>query len=571
MPRVPYSPVPEVGPSDQGAPSLRENAPIEAFGGGTAAAIGALGQTVSHAGDEIFARALAIQQLNNETEAREADAKYMMAAGDIHAKYNALEGKARVDAFPKYSQDLQDLRVHFRNSLSNPMAQKLYDSSSLSTMSRSIFNGAGAAATAQKEYAHTSINAQHDLLVKSVFDNPKDDFGFRQAITQNHESAATRAALLPGGASPERIELLTKQGDSTIAANRILGMARNEPYLASLLLKQYKDEGLLFGKDYETVSNKVQSLTQSVGTNIIANKVLDRYLLPDGNYSKSAADMQAEAVKLATETYPDDPKMASSAAAVFDHNYGMKQYVKHQDEVAVGQEVQNWVVKGVPSVDLLPPDLVKRMSPKQIREYPLQANSYSRAINTQTDEVAKQKWLGVAQTDPDKFVSTDFLREPGLSIPVRKQMMELQRKVTADGDPRVTRAMGWIKGANPQILDDLQVTGPSKDRDTGNQFIGALHEAIQAYQDTNGKPPDEKTVVKEIFPAITRQITQKGIFWDSKSPFFQAPVPEAYKTKFLELSPTATENEIRTSYSRQMFDQFFKSQKASKDQARVGQ
>src|SRR5581483_2698427 len=101
MPQVPYQPVPQVAPSEAATPGVRVNAPTEAFGGASAAATEGLGKGFEQAGNELFGRAVALQQLANETEAREADAQYMLQAGDLHAKFNALEGKERVNAFPK--------------------------------------------------------------------------------------------------------------------------------------------------------------------------------------------------------------------------------------------------------------------------------------------------------------------------------------------------------------------------------------------------------------------------------------------------------------------------------------
>src|SRR6266850_2070753 len=54
-----------------------------ASGFDVAQAVQGLGKTVAGAGDEIFNRAIALQNLNNETEASEADAKYMIEAGRI--------------------------------------------------------------------------------------------------------------------------------------------------------------------------------------------------------------------------------------------------------------------------------------------------------------------------------------------------------------------------------------------------------------------------------------------------------------------------------------------------------
>ena len=70
MAQVPYSPVPDVAPSDTATPRVSVATPEAAFGGATAKAIENLGTTVQGAGNELFGRAVALQQLNNETEAK---------------------------------------------------------------------------------------------------------------------------------------------------------------------------------------------------------------------------------------------------------------------------------------------------------------------------------------------------------------------------------------------------------------------------------------------------------------------------------------------------------------------
>src|SRR5581483_2952696 len=568
MPQVPYQPVPQVAPSEAATPGVRVNAPTEAFGGASAAATEGLGKGFEQAGNELFGRAVALQQLANETEAREADAQYMLQAGDLHAKFNALEGKERVNAFPKYSADLEELRVKLRNGLSNQMSMKMYDASSLSVMSRSIFNGAGAAATANKEWAHGAVTAQHDLLVKGVYDDPNDESAFRAAIENNHQTATSRAALTAGGASPERVELFTRQGDSTIASNRILGMARNEPYKASQLLKQYKEEGLLFGKDYEVVSNKVQSLTQTVGTNVIANQVLGKYLQPDGTYSKTASEMQAEAVAEATKAYPDDPKMPTAAAAVFDHNYNQHQWAKTQDDRAVAQELNNYIVKGVNKVDLLPPDLVKRMTPAQIKGFPAAANTYQRSVDQQTNQDAYTRLLGLYNNDNARFMETNIMTEPGLSKSDRDRFLHLQRTVAANGDPRVSKAMATLRGAVPGTLESLSIyRRDPKNPEDFDKFTGALHEAIQSWQESTGKPPNEQQLTKEIFPNLIIQVTDPDRWFGGKSELFKAGVPDEVRALAeKDAGKPLTDEEVRKAYLRTQFNKLFGQKK---DQSKV--
>src|SRR5579862_2514600 len=128
MPQVPYSGVPQVSPVDAPTPRYQADATPAAFGANVAAAVGNLGKTVEGAGNEIFQRGLAMQDLYNHSEAQQADADYMQKAGELHANYSSLQGKAAVDAYPGYISDLQDARKSIRDGLSNGMSQKLFDS-----------------------------------------------------------------------------------------------------------------------------------------------------------------------------------------------------------------------------------------------------------------------------------------------------------------------------------------------------------------------------------------------------------------------------------------------------------
>src|SRR5882757_1406898 len=141
MPQVPYSPIPQPGQM-VGTPKVSVNTPEAAFGGAVGQALRGAGQQLEHSGDEIFRRAVALQDLRNETDAKEADAQYMMKVGELHANFSALQGRAAADAYPEYMQNIQKLRQDMRGDLPNDAARKMFDSPSLSTMGRTIFNGA---------------------------------------------------------------------------------------------------------------------------------------------------------------------------------------------------------------------------------------------------------------------------------------------------------------------------------------------------------------------------------------------------------------------------------------------
>src|SRR6185312_13570799 len=138
MPQVPGL-APTAEPSGY-ASEVNLPVPVDAFGGALGHALEGLGGQVEKASNEIWHQAMAIQGLHNETEAKEADAQYMMKSGLLHADFINREGlNAGPDALKKHIQELQDLRVNIRNGLSNPAAQRMYDASSIGFMGRNIF------------------------------------------------------------------------------------------------------------------------------------------------------------------------------------------------------------------------------------------------------------------------------------------------------------------------------------------------------------------------------------------------------------------------------------------------
>src|SRR5215472_6330216 len=100
MPQVPYSPVPDVSAQDVPAPELRLSVPGAAFGTNIADSVKGLARTGGQVGDELYSRALAMQELRNQSEATEALADYEKRSGDSYVKYESLRGRNAVDAEP---------------------------------------------------------------------------------------------------------------------------------------------------------------------------------------------------------------------------------------------------------------------------------------------------------------------------------------------------------------------------------------------------------------------------------------------------------------------------------------
>ena len=109
MPQVPYQPYP-TGQPQTPSTQIGVQTPGAAFGENIGAALQHIGATGEQVGGELFARAIALQDLRNENEARDAQVAYATQSADLVAKFNAREGKDKVDHLDGHLADLKALR-----------------------------------------------------------------------------------------------------------------------------------------------------------------------------------------------------------------------------------------------------------------------------------------------------------------------------------------------------------------------------------------------------------------------------------------------------------------------------
>lgn len=568
MPQVPYSPVPQVAPTEQGAPNVAINTPLAAFGGETAAAVSHLGTALEGSGNELFARAVALKQLANETEAKEADAKYMIGAGELHAQFSALQGQDAVKAYPKYAQDLQDLRQKTRDSLSNDMARRMYDSSSLSTMGRSIFNGAGHAASQNKAWTINTQKAQIDLDAKTVEDNPGDESLFADKLQRVQAGARHLSALQGlGQDSPQEKDLVLK-ATSKLWAQRITGLAHTAPFEAAKMLDEHRTE--LTTDDGLKVETTVRSQGRAVGSVNIANEVYAAGRETDTSPGKSLKQMEDEARAKAEQFDPKDPLLATHAISalhgIFNQDKYAQRQIKYDNEQIVADGIRSGVKdeqelranpKVAAAIDALPKSDQLNI-PKRI-------NAYNAAANKVTNEDTYFKLKGLASNDVEAFLNTDVTKEQ-LSKGDMNKLMDLQTKLKKipDADPRVGRAVKQLQGARGSELEALGIyKRTEKNKDDYDHFTGALQSALDVWQETHGKPPSYKELTEDIAPEVLKQRTVPGWLWGTNQvPTYNITPPSDWSEKLITdvkskggLEPTP--EQIQRAYVRTQFMQLY--------------
>lgn len=251
----------------------RVETPFAAFGGASAEAMSKLGNTLERSGDELFQRAYAIQQLNNQSEAQQAETDYMIAAGQLHADYNALKGKQAVDAFPKYQTDLKDTRERIRENMSNDASRKMFDSQSLSTMGRSIFNGAGHSATEFKSWQNGVSQAKHKAQVDAVLSDPDNSTLFAGSLEEARQGAISDAVRNGHEEGDEATKLLIKERQSEMWSGKIEGLSRKDPKQAYDLMKGALAKSYILGQDYKKLEPKIEAQLYNVTARNISDAV----------------------------------------------------------------------------------------------------------------------------------------------------------------------------------------------------------------------------------------------------------------------------------------------------------
>lgn len=568
MPQVP-TPVPTVSVADTPLPKVSVNTPLAAFGGATAEAIEGLGKVVEGAGDKLFARAMALKQVDNEAEAKQADADYMIKAGKIHADFNTLQGDQAKLAYPKYQQDLADTRTQIRDSLSNDASKKLYDGSSLSTMGRTIFNGAGYAASQQKAYIAQTSTSRVQALNDQTLQQP-DEKTFKTSVSSvEAEIRGTQAPL--AGWSPEKTDEEVARAKSSLITNRLQGLARTDPWGAKDFLEKNRDQ--LTAQDINKADNYVQIATHGAGAKMISGEVnADLKVDPLGS-DKTLQERIDEAREKAKKLDPDDPLMADYATQRVISDWNQSRQVKKTFDLDNKNTISKALMGQYDEKGKLPTTVEEltanpearaaweQTDPKDQRGYLKALSQNAKGDQSWTNDSLKRnlQLKGLAQADPKAFLEVDVLNENlpnSAKIALVNQQLSLKDK--AESDPRVTHAM-------QVLLPMTQAAGVTPDRkDQYYQYVGALQDAIDQYQKDNKKLPNADEINK-IGARLLQNAPGTGYFGTDFGavPRYHMTVPDKDVTR-IKSDPfwvgrgiTPTDADIQRIYVREQYQEKF--------------
>lgn len=268
---VPYTGVPTVQPSFDATPSMSSNIPMDAFGAGVAGAVGHLGRAVEGAGSELYSRAIAMQQLNEQANAANAVAEFTTAQGEKYAQYSTLSGKNAVDGYKPYIEDLNATREAIGQKLSSPYAQKVYLQESRSIQARSVFSAAAHSGREGKNYAIGSTQSLIDARTNAAALAPQDDESYQAALEQNAKDVKHLGDL--HGWDSQAVANATQQMNSKMTMGRIQGLAKSDVPSAQKLLDAAVKAGNITGDDLGRAQSYIRTQKLSVSSRQEASRM----------------------------------------------------------------------------------------------------------------------------------------------------------------------------------------------------------------------------------------------------------------------------------------------------------
>lgn len=591
MPQVPGL-VPTAQPSGF-ASEVNLPVPVDAFGGAVGHALEGLGGQVEKASNEIWQQAMNMQGLQNETEAKEADAKYMMQSGLLHADFINKEGmNAGPQALAKHIQDLQDLRVNIRNGLSNPAAQRMYDASSIGFMGRNIFNAAGHSGQQVKVAANNADSARKDLLSNNIDIDPDNDNDFNAAVQGVKDANLSTAERM--GWPKEQLTATNQNDISKLVSKRITGWSDTNAMKAQRQLDNAVKAGVINESDRLRVQNHIDSKFVDQGARYYSDKALANRRQGD-DMNKTEKDFVDQAVGEATKAFPDKPKLIGAVRDRTEAQYRNQRSIERDQEYQDYNTVLSAAIE--PNKEGLKPTSVEQMfavDPAAKRAWDnikderkrqsiynqLKTNASGDRITWSSNDGAPlrryHELLGMANDDPSKFIGMDMAAEK-MPDGGKKELVRLQNQKTmrAESDPRVEQAMK-VLGRDPEYAGINKKT----DIDAYYNFVGALQDSLASFQNQNKRMPKDDEI-KQMGNTLIQQVaTDRNPirkFFSPDEKLYNVQVPDADATRIAKDQSWAahgfingpTKQQIHNFYVREQFNKLFKGSAGASEKAIV--
>lgn len=575
MAQVPYNPTPTVSTEIAPTPD-RSVAGVSAaaFGGDVAQSLEGMGKVVSNVGDELWGRAVALQKLNNEAEAQNAEAEYTIQAGELSAKYNSLQGLDAINGREKYITDLRALRERMTAGMTNPDTKRQFAQSSLGTLSRLTLYSATHAATENRKYLADSADAQFTGTLNGLAQTPNDEAAKAAAKAAALRSAARISAIK--GYDIDQTGLEATKRLSLVSRTEIEATLRDDPFKAKEQLDAQRRD--MTADDIKALEPKIDERQMQVGAARIEQSVnadlkTDDPTKPERTLAqrKEAARKEAERLRPGDELFIKRVELevsggyARRTAELKDADFRNTQIIGS----ALLGEVGGKVPTTLAELRALGPGFSDaydglNVAGKNRVQVKLAQNAHGDVIQTPATEREYMRVRGMAVSgDPDEVEKFLYMDTAALNIP-RSQATQLGKmqqdlKNNPAGNLAVNKAYRQLADAG---------IAPTLSNGTSDDILvyrGVLHEALNLWQQENkGKVPTWEDT-KKIGQRLWQDTEDPERFGWSKnnmfgfgrggkdSKYFRLQTPEVFKEERIRAAqavgdPVPTDMQLARDY-----------------------
>lgn len=253
MARFDFNPLQTVMPSAAPTPGQSQRADSSAFGADVGRAMQGLGSTLEQAGDVASKHAIAFQDLNNETYAKQADTQYQGTLRQIGfgggtnpdgtpdqtPGYFASQGQNAFDGAKKVSEDADKAYNDTLNSLPNDAARRMFMSSGMSRLNSFQESVANHAADGRKTWMLGTSVARQQAAEQGAATYYNDPLKVDQNIAVAKGEVLSQGELQ--GLPAEQVLLNQQKSESNARVNVIDRMVTDDPLGADAYYKKHMD------------------------------------------------------------------------------------------------------------------------------------------------------------------------------------------------------------------------------------------------------------------------------------------------------------------------------------------
>lgn len=517
-----------------------------------------LGKQFEHAGDEIFNRAVGLQELQNETAAKKAALEYDTYETKQSTDFSLKKGDAATeDALKAHVDDLQKKREDMLNKMTNPSQKRSFENMTMNTLVSATRRAATHAATETRAAASGATDGRIATLTDKFAktDDIKESEDLYKEIYK--EFWGTKAPIR--GWTKDEATAEFQKVTSHMYSSKITELSHSNPQKALEMLEANKDA--MLATDYEKVYKTVETELRGRNSRNIADRI------QQGSPDAPLEDKIERGRKEAEKINPKDERLVTETEGriITQHNIMRKEQAE--------QKQKNWDTAKDAVYGYNTPKGTKPTTKEEYLAIPGAREAFDSLSNTDKDKIlemlvknskadypltpaARDRYNELRDeaesTDPaniEKFLHRDLYDEkiPGS---MRDQLRQKQREILKKGataNPSVMRAMRVVGNSIPNTFRDPNSS-------IGKQFRGALQTILEDELAANKGVPLKDERIREIVGQLLSSDPKTGIGgWQFTQSYMYKGMVEPTDKELADmknLAPWMSEMQLRAEFTK---------------------